>query len=272
MGRRRSVVTEFQRALVRQQRAAEQARRAAIRAAEQQQRAQERALREAQSRAAADEQERKRRYIEQRQAEAAVQTAQVKARTAELETLLTSTLHLRTHIPFASLRRSVDVPPFEPGELGVPLRERQWEEFAPHSPSTLGRLLGGKARFERERVAAWKKFEEARTQQATAEQERQRCLAEQEQEYARVVAEAEEEVRKHNAAVDEFEAAFHCGNPDQVEEYFARVLSAFSYPEGFPHRFRLAYRPEPKELIVEYELPPQSVVPQQRAFPIRPEA
>jgi len=38
------------------------------------------------------------------------------------------------------------------------------------------------------------------------------------------------------------------------------------YPEGFPHRTRALYRPEPREVVVEYELPPQSMIPAEKDF------
>lgn len=39
------------------------------------------------------------------------------------------------------------------------------------------------------------------------------------------------------------------------------MLERSEYPEGFPQDFRLAYVPESKELIIEYELPTAEVVP-----------
>ena len=40
--------------------------------------------------------------------------------------------------------------------------------------------------------------------------------------------------------------------------YGARALGL---PDDFPQEFRIAYVPEPKELVVEYELPHKSIVP-----------
>ncbi|TVZ06357.1 restriction endonuclease [Trebonia kvetii] len=38
------------------------------------------------------------------------------------------------------------------------------------------------------------------------------------------------------------------------------------YPEGFPHQTRAVYRPDPREAVIEWELPPQSVIPLDRDF------
>ena len=39
------------------------------------------------------------------------------------------------------------------------------------------------------------------------------------------------------------------------------VLEHSSYPEDFPHEFRLAYVPTSKELVIELELPKVDIVP-----------
>jgi restriction system protein len=44
------------------------------------------------------------------------------------------------------------------------------------------------------------------------------------------------------------------------------VLDVSRYPEGFPRRTRALYRPEPREVVVEYELPPQSLIPAEKDF------
>ena len=38
-------------------------------------------------------------------------------------------------------------------------------------------------------------------------------------------------------------------------KYFALVLEASRYPEGFPQCFRLAFVPESRQFVIEYELP-----------------
>jgi hypothetical protein len=51
-----------------------------------------------------------------------------------------------------------------------------------------------------------------------------------------------------------------------VEEYFTELLALSQYPAGFPHHFQVAYRQEPRELVVEYRLPPVDVIPTERDF------
>jgi restriction system protein len=49
-------------------------------------------------------------------------------------------------------------------------------------------------------------------------------------------------------------------------QYFTLVLDSISYPDGFPHNSRIIYRPEPKELVIDYEMPGQEVVPAHRGL------
>ena len=70
----------------------------------------------------------------------------------------------------------------------------------------------------------------------------------------------------HNAGVDAFERDFLERDPAAVAEFCTLVLDSSVYPEGFAHRTRALYRPDPREVAVEYELPPQSVIPVERDY------
>ncbi|MQA79890.1 MAG: hypothetical protein GEV10_15645 [Streptosporangiales bacterium] len=49
--------------------------------------------------------------------------------------------------------------------------------------------------------------------------------------------------------------------PAAVTQYLADVLELSQYPEDFPQRFRLAYMPESRQLVVKYYLPPYDRIP-----------
>jgi len=44
------------------------------------------------------------------------------------------------------------------------------------------------------------------------------------------------------------------------------VLDASRYPRGFPCTYQVAYRPENRDVVVEFELPPKQVVPEVRGY------
>ena len=66
--------------------------------------------------------------------------------------------------------------------------------------------------------------------------------------------------------MDQFERDFRAGEPEAVAQFLTLVLDASVYPEGFAHRTRALYRPGPREVVVEYELPLQSVIPAERDY------
>ena len=158
------------------------------------------------------------------------------------------------------------MPSFDPGGLDRPIAEPQWEQFAPRPPGAVGRMLGGSARYAREEAAAREAYDQECARHTAAESERRRQLAERRRAYDRQAAEAAEAVAEHNAEVDDFEREFCAAEPEAVAQFLTLVLDASVYPEGFAHRTRALYRPEPREVVVEYELPPQSVVPVERDY------
>jgi restriction system protein len=299
MARRRSTFAEIQRerarhqreleraqaAQVRQQmllrRAAEQAARAAQRAAEQAARAGAKARADAEKR-------RKQAYLDARLAEVNADNADVQTRLDDLRGLLTWTLNIDDHVDFRNLKRVVEHPPIELGGLDRPLPpavleplpvEPSFDRFRPVVPTGLSRLFGGKAQYERAMqqaqqafamayqgwqqsiAAAHQRFAQSQAGHAAAEQDRLRRLAEARRVYELQCAERQHVVDQHNAELDEFEALFLAAEPKAVVEYFDMVLGNSVYPDDFPQHFRLAYVPESKQLVVEYDLPPVAVVP-----------
>jgi restriction system protein len=263
---RRGLWAELQRERANRQRLELQARRAAERAAVKAARDRDQARRGALRQAAASERERKRLYIEERKAEAAAMAADLQARVAELDLVLASGLHQRASVSFSSLKHKAEMPSFDPGGLDSPLAEPQWAQFAPRPPNAVGRIFGGGARYSREEAGARQAYEQERARHAAAESDRRRRLAERRRAYDRQAAAAARAVADHNAAVDQFEQDFRAAEPEAVAQFLTLVLDGSVYPEGFARRTRALYRPEPQEVVVEYELPPQSVIPVERDF------
>ena len=54
--------------------------------------------------------------------------------------------------------------------------------------------------------------------------------------------------------------------PDTIASFFSHVLDTSPYPAGFPNTHRVAFVPESRQLVVEYELPTVSVVPSVKAY------
>jgi restriction system protein len=107
---------------------------------------------------------------------------------------------------------------------------------------------------------------ETRSGKTAAEAERRRRLAESRAAYDQAASAAVRAAQDHNAGVDAFERDFLERDPEAVAEFCTLVLDSSVYPEGFARRTRALYRPDPREVAVEYELPPQSVIPEERDY------
>jgi restriction system protein len=266
VAKKRSLWAELQRERANRQRIEQQARRTAERAETKAARDREQARRAAIRQAAASERERKRLYIEDRKAETAAMVADFQARIAELDAVLTAGLHQGPGVSFSSLKHMVEMASFDPGGLDRPFAEPQWAQFAPRPPGAVGRMFGGSARYAREEAAAREAYEHECARHAAAESDRRWQLAERRRAYDRQAAEAARAVAEHNAGVDQLEREFRAGEAEAVAQFLTLVLDASVYPEGFAHRTRALYRHEPREVVVEYELPPQSVIPVERGY------
>ena len=66
--------------------------------------------------------------------------------------------------------------------------------------------------------------------------------------------------------MDAFERDFLERDPEAAAEFCTLVLDSSVLSGEFAHRTRVLYRPDPREVAVEYELPPQSVIPVDRDY------
>jgi len=69
-----------------------------------------------------------------------------------------------------------------------------------------------------------------------------------------------------DAEIDDFKKRFEASDPAAIVEYFSLVLDASSYPEDFPKKYRMAFVPESRQLVVEYELPILDAVPTDKQY------
>lgn len=224
--------------------------------------------REAERQARALERLRKEREKARREAYLAAQQQTADDRTAALEeqvrgldAVLIGALE-RTPVSFAGLMAPTVPARFDAGPLGQSAPPPAWASFAPPEPVGIARMLGGKARHERAVTEATARFDAATEAHRRAEADRKRALAEALAAHDRQVAVDRQRIGK----IRERQAAFMSGDAEAVEWFTGRVLDASRYPDGFPHEYQAAYRPENRDVVVEFELPPQKVVPVNRGW------
>ena len=202
----------------------------------------------------------RRLYVEARNADAAAANAEVRARLADLDSLLLSTLDVDDHIDLEIFKKPVRVPPFDPGPFGEPAPEPVWDSYLPPQPRGVGKILGDRL-HQSQTANARRSYEQARARWVEAEERRRRQLATRRRAYDEGRRKYEAKLVAYNAEVDRFAAAVAGADPASVVEYFAMVLGNSVYPDDFPQHFRLAFLPKQRHLLIEYHLPPIEVIP-----------
>jgi len=249
----------------RAQRERERAARAQMRAQMQAQREADRARKAYERATALAEKERKRLYVESRMAEVEAQNAALEEDVTRLEGILAATLEIDDYLDFEDLKEEPEIPVFQPGALAVEAPLPEAETVPPLSWSQ--KLVpGAKTKHEERVAAAARAWDDAKAEHAENEARRLEELAKAEAAHAATAARMSAEASERNSEIDTFRADFEAAKPDAMVEYFSLVLDASRYPEAFPRAHRLAYVPESKQLVVEYELPTLSVVPDVKTY------
>lgn len=260
MARRGGFLAELQRAAretARQQRMAESARQRQLRG-------QVRFEREQMRLSAQMGRAERQQYAAQRVATADDKTADVAERVAALREILPATLAVHDAIDFDSLYEKEVVNPFEvPADLRTPKAPPKRDDFLMRV-RPLGlfeKLFSKRERYEREVQEAEARYAEAHARFDSAEEKRQQKLAELEAQHNAKNQKRSAAIRQRNADVQELKYAYSSGESHAVITYCSMVLEKSQYPEGFPQSFRLAYLPDSKQLVIEYELPNSDIVP-----------
>jgi restriction system protein len=260
MARRRSYVSTFaqmQREAARAQAAQVRAQAAARREAERAQAAYQRAQ-------VTDERERKRLYAESRAAEVAAKNDDLEAEISALQELLAVTLKVDDRISFTALKRPAAVPQWVHAHLERPEPPPVPDTFRPVPPTGLTKVFG-KGKYEQAFEEGRVRYERAVEEYTARERQRTAALAQARAQWQAAVDAANAEAHRQHLEIDAFEAEYRRGVQDAVAAYCSMVLEASRYPSGFPQQFKLAYVPESRQAVVEYELPTVAVVPAVKA-------
>jgi restriction system protein len=212
-----------------------------------------------------EQEEARQQRLESAQQAAQEKTAAVEQQVKVLDEILASALAL----PPWSFERLVASPkeqPFDPGPLGPALPAPAWEDFAPARPAGLRRFLRGAVRYKSQLAEARARLAAAQSEHQRAEAERQQALAAAKARHHREITQERARAAKRNAYMARHRSAFAAGNPESVEWFIGGVLHASRYPDGFPRQHQVTYRPENREVAVEFQLPTQDVVPSVRGY------
>jgi len=267
---RRSGFEGFLRATARAVAAAERERQRGIRVQQTQARQIERHQRMALAQQNRDERTAqklaKAQYLAERQEETDDLNAELQDRLEELQGVLMHTLSLDDRIDFNALRPASDFKAFKrPPEL-APGRAPHAPQILP--PTGLRKLIPGAAKKHAAALTKAGSDHQAAVERFNqVEADKREQLAKLKAEYDQRKELFETEVQRRNAEVNEFEAAYIAKEPDAIVAYNEMVLARSEYPtEGFPQKFRIAYKPDSSELIVEYDLPKVQIIPKEAEY------
>ena len=244
-----------------------QAQAARIRAEAAAARESERARKAYERARAADEKERKRLYLAKRNAEVDASNALLDRQVGELAGLLGVALEADAWVDVEKLKTPPAVKPFEPGELANEEPRPDPSDFRPLPLSAVRRLVpGAKDKHATADAEARQSYKRAVEVWGQREAARRSNLEKAKADYDVHLATIAAETRRRNAKTDKFRAAFESGDPEAIVRYFDLALQGSRYPASFPRRFRLAYVPESRQLVVEFEFSPVSVIPTVKAY------
>jgi restriction system protein len=190
-------------------------------------------------------------------------------RILELSKLLEHTLDIDDTIDYDSLRVKEEFPPFiPPQELvsSVPMPDKQEFLKKVKPMGFLEKSLGLKGRHQREAQSAEMQYEDALNAHKANEAEKKAKLEQLKSEYDINREAFLRKVTQRDQEVSELEEAYDAGDPSAIKTYSTMVLERSEYPEGFTKCFRLAYAPESKEMVIEYELPWIDIIPKAMEF------
>jgi restriction system protein len=213
---------------------------------------------------AAEDKERKRLYAESRAADVAAMNDDLEARVEALQGLLATTLTADDRIIFSSLKQPPSIPRWRYAHLEQAEPAPVPEAFMPPSPAGLSKMFG-KAKHEQAIAEAHARYAQASEEHRRREEWRSHALERARAEWRAAAALRQAEAEKQHQEIDVFEADYYRGDLDAVVSYCSMVLEASAYPEGFPQQFKLAYVPQSRQVVVEYELPAVEVVPAVKA-------
>ncbi len=155
------------------------------------------------------------------------------------------------------------MPAFDPGALGQAEETPRPENYKPKPPGLLARLIpGAKARHQLAVREARIKFDADMAGYGEREKARQSALQSAQLEHEHTIRKLQERAARRRAEVDALRLDYEGGRKEGVRHYCEAVLSGLSNPDGWPESFKIAYVPESKQLVVEYDLPGFDIIPE----------
>lgn len=184
-------------------------------------------------------------YLEARQDEAQAENDQVNEQIADLSAILNNALTNNLIIDFDKMLKHVTDKDLDSDpSLKLP-KVPMLSVLMPQPPGLVSKFLPG-AQNRYQKLMDEAKSEHARLLEDARAVTRRRALK---------LAEMQILAEKHNAEIAMFRDAYRAGDAEGVVTYFEAIFERSEYPEGFSQNHNIAFVPESKQLVVDYEIP-----------------
>ena len=229
-----------------------------------------RAVRRAEINAKARAREHLRQHQANQVAEAERLTSGIVERLEELDGTLAHTLAIDDTISFDELRRTPAFPKFEiPENLATnPIRPsldhyilgvaRPWSIFM-----HFGFV---RRRYEEKLKSAKEEYKKEMNEYEVTLDDIQKKIASLERKYSDEKQAFLKAATEFAAKVDQFEHQYRSGSTDGIQTYCSMVLERSEYPEGLEQEFQIEYQDVARKVVVRYDFPEPSVVPEVQSF------
>lgn len=205
--------------------------------------------------------EEKQRYLERRIEETDEMNLELNEKIEELQKILHETLSKDDRVYFDSLRTFESYRDFKlPSKLSSPLQE-PIKEAVKQQNWFMKLIPGSEQKYKNKCEDAEQAYVKAIQQYELDTMNRENKILQLMNKYEQEVAAFEMKKQQKNADVDDFERVYIEGDTEAIITYSTMVLERSVYPDDFATMFKVAYVPESKELVVDYELPNPTIVP-----------
>ncbi|MEW2354894.1 restriction endonuclease [Spirillospora sp. NPDC029432] len=211
------------------------------------------------------EKRRKEQHITAQQELAEHKTTEIDQRVGQLGSILADALSKKP-LRVDDLLVTPRLPSFSPGRLALAEPAPEWDDYSPAPPGRVGRLLGGANRYEQARADAQRRYEQDLAAHGQRESQRLGALDRARAEHTGRVQALKARAEAANAELGRRRAGLDAGEVEAVEWFVDQVLQASRYPDDFPRRVQIAYRPENRDVVVDFEFPPNTTVPSVRGY------
>jgi restriction system protein len=226
-------------------------------------RAQTQKLKQAEKDRIAQAKEKAQLYTESRITYVDLQNEQLEEQVKQLENLLTHTLSTDDFLDLDKLKQTPNIPVYTPLKFDDTPVKPAIEKYLPPEPSGIKALIpGNKQKFKQEVETAIERYQKDSEVYNKKMKIQGHLATEHKAKYDDKIAELRKQAESQNAEIEDFKRDFAAGLPEALVKYFTLVLEASSYPEDFPQEAKIAYVPESKQLVIEYDLPSFEIIPE----------